>query len=140
MNLKYAAILAIASMLLAACAVPGIQDLGTAKNRDGTVTDYRAVTAAPKNAPVQVRIESRDYKADGATYQQVGTTTVPATGGNDLGHDMAVAGMNIPAAVAGGLALGKTMPGTNVQGSTAKAAAGQSQATSGTAGTVTINQ
>ena len=45
---------------------------------------------------------------------------------------------NVLPAVAGGLALGKSMPGIS-NNVTAKAATGQSQATSGVAGNVTVN-
>ncbi|KKW44330.1 MAG: hypothetical protein UY94_C0026G0001 [Parcubacteria group bacterium GW2011_GWA2_56_21] len=133
--------ISVASILaLTACAGNSVDELGMKKNPDGTFTNYRGITYAPKYAPVQNQIESRDYKPVGEAYQQVGEPRTTAVGGNDLGHDMAVQAVNIPAAIAGGLSLGKSMPGVNVQGSTAKAAAGQSQATSGTAGNVTINQ
>ncbi len=120
-------------LTLSACASSKVEDLGSKQNRDGTVTDYRGVTYAPENAPVQLRIEARTFSVDGAGYKQIGNTETTATGGNSLGHDVVKAAVG---GLVGGAALGLTMPGanTNVQGGTATSKACQSQATSGTAG------
>ena len=143
MNRKQLFTSAAAILLLAGCSsVSGIQDIGQKTNLDGSVTDYRAVTIKADNGPVQIRSESRDYTVvnspNGPEYKQVGQTQIAVTGGNDLNHDLGVAAMQIPAAIAGGLAVGLSMQGTTVNGSSAKAC--QLQAAGTGANTGDINQ
>lgn len=135
--------------LVASCiATTGTPPIGTVTHRDGRVTDYNGVVLATKGTDNQIRIEGRTYEqvpdaSGNLVWKQVGATEVTVTSGEDIGVRFGTAALNgTVGGIGGGLAVGLTMPGTTVHGSSAKAAAGQSQASGagGNAGNVNITQ
>ena len=144
-------------ILVAGCiATTGTPPIGTVTHRDGRVTDYNGVVLATKGTDNHIRIEGRTYErvvnAGGQpvvdvsgkeVWKQVGPTEITATSGEDVGVKFGTAALTgTVGGIGGGLALGLSMPGTTVHGSTAKAAAGASPAagTGANAGAVTIQQ